>query len=141
MVGSIHYKKERQNNLECAIQILETHPQIWYLCAKEHKGGLALDEEDNTTYWRDAVEKEMKNIRVAFEFNKKDEVPIAHAKVRCHWIYSTLKWQPFSGKQDWLPMAMKLKPQRYYLLFCGLKGLCTVVLPACSTQRCRDPEL
>ncbi len=48
---------------------------------KNIKEALRFDEEDGTTYWRDAVEKEMKNVRVAFEFNEKDEVPIAHAEV------------------------------------------------------------
>jgi hypothetical protein len=48
---------------------------------------LRFDKEDGTTCWRDAVDKEMKNVRVAFEFNDKDEIPVAHAEVRCHWIF------------------------------------------------------
>jgi hypothetical protein len=64
---------------------------------RTHKYGIRLpktiaeamrfDEEDGTTYWQDGIAKEMKNVRVAFEFNDKDEVPVAHAEVRCHWIF------------------------------------------------------
>ena len=35
---------------------------------------MRFDEEDGTDFWRKAIEKEMKNVRVAFEFNDKDEI-------------------------------------------------------------------
>jgi hypothetical protein len=64
---------------------------------RSHKFGIRLpktveqairfDEEDGTTFWRDAVEKEMKNVRVAFEFNDQDSIPVAHKEVRCHWVF------------------------------------------------------
>ena len=48
---------------------------------------LRFDKEDGTTYWRDAIDKEMKNVRIAFEFNDKDEIPIGHEYLRLHWVF------------------------------------------------------
>lgn len=48
---------------------------------------LKFDKEDGTTIWRDAVEKEMGNVRVAFEFNDEDKIPIAHKELNVHWVF------------------------------------------------------
>ena len=56
---------------------------------------LYIDKETGTTFWADAIHKEMKNVRPAFE--KKAEISIEQAKsgkvlvgyqqIRCHWIF------------------------------------------------------
>lgn len=46
-----------------------------------------LDEESGTTFWREAIEKEMKNVRIAFEFKDGDPIPVGHKKIPCHIIF------------------------------------------------------
>jgi hypothetical protein len=48
---------------------------------------LRFDEESGTTFWKDAIEKEMKNVRIAFKFRDGDIVPIGHKKIPCHIIF------------------------------------------------------
>jgi hypothetical protein len=46
---------------------------------------LRIDKEMNTTYWADAIAKEMKNNRIAFEFiNENESVPHGYKYIRCH---------------------------------------------------------
>jgi hypothetical protein len=49
---------------------------------------LAIDRETNTTYWHDAIQKEMKNVRVAFKFlEPNSRVPIGYKWIKCHLIF------------------------------------------------------
>jgi len=48
---------------------------------------LEIDARTGTTFWRDAIEKEMKNILPAFKFNDDDSVPIGYKKITCHMIF------------------------------------------------------
>jgi hypothetical protein len=49
---------------------------------------LAIDRETNTTYWYDAIQKEMKNVRVAFKFlDSGERVPVGHKWIKCHLIF------------------------------------------------------
>jgi hypothetical protein len=48
---------------------------------------LEIDVRTGTTFWRDAIEKEMKNILPAFKFNEDDSVPIGYKKITCHMIF------------------------------------------------------
>ena len=48
---------------------------------------LEFDKQDGSTFWRDAIEKEMKNVRCAFKFDDKDEIPVAHKDIRVHMIF------------------------------------------------------
>jgi hypothetical protein len=46
---------------------------------------LRIDKETNTTYWSDAIAKEMKNNRIAFEFlNENERVSHGYKYIRCH---------------------------------------------------------
>ena len=64
---------------------------------KTHKYGIAvprsvaeaiqLDLDNNNTLWRDAIEKEMKNVMCAFEFNDGNKVPIGHKKIPVNMIF------------------------------------------------------
>jgi hypothetical protein len=49
---------------------------------------LAIDRETNTTYWFNAIQKEMKNVKVAFKFlDPGERVPIGYKWIRCHLIF------------------------------------------------------
>jgi hypothetical protein len=47
-----------------------------------------LDKENDNTLWRDAVRKEMKNVRIAFQIlNDTDAIPPTYQEIRCHMIF------------------------------------------------------
>lgn len=48
---------------------------------------LAIDKRTGTTFWRDAIEKEMKNVSCAFQFQDNDKVPIGYKHIDCHMIF------------------------------------------------------
>jgi hypothetical protein len=49
---------------------------------------LLIDKETNTSYWRKAIEKEMKNVEVAFEFLQPGQtVPIGYQKIPLHFVF------------------------------------------------------
>jgi hypothetical protein len=49
---------------------------------------LAIDRETNTTFWFDVIQKEMKNVRVAFKFlDIGERVPIGYKWIKCHLIF------------------------------------------------------
>ena len=51
------------------------------------KAALLLDKETGTTFWYDAIQKEMKNVRIAFDI-KQDatQVPVGYKWIPCHMI-------------------------------------------------------
>ena len=50
---------------------------------------LNLDQENGNTLWYDAIAKEMKNVRVAFEEwkGKENQIPPGYQKIKCHIIF------------------------------------------------------
>ena len=48
---------------------------------------LKIDEETGTDFWRKAIEKETRNVMLAFEFRDDDIMPVGHEKIRCHMIF------------------------------------------------------
>jgi hypothetical protein len=48
---------------------------------------LQIDRDTGTDYWRKAIEKEMKNVSIAFEFNAEDLIPVGHKEIKCHMIF------------------------------------------------------
>jgi hypothetical protein len=49
---------------------------------------IAIDKATNTTFWHNAIQKEMKNNRIAFKFLDNDEpVPIGYKWIKCHMIF------------------------------------------------------
>ena len=40
-----------------------------------------------TTFWRDAIEKEMRNVMPAFEFSETDEIPKFHKLINCNMVF------------------------------------------------------
>ena len=48
---------------------------------------LRIDEETGTDFWRKAIEKEMRNVMPAFEFQDDDVMPVGYEKIRCHMVF------------------------------------------------------
>mmetsp|Transcript_8647 Transcript_8647/g.12593 ORF Transcript_8647/g.12593 Transcript_8647/m.12593 type:complete len:946 (-) Transcript_8647:1039-3876(-) len=48
---------------------------------------LDIDRRTGTTFWRDGIEKEMKNVSKAFQFNDDDTVPIGYKHITCHMVF------------------------------------------------------
>jgi hypothetical protein len=49
---------------------------------------LAIDKETNTRYWQEAIQKEMKNTRVALRLSEENEtVTIGYKWIKCHLIF------------------------------------------------------
>jgi hypothetical protein len=63
-------------------------PQIWNHVPTSVEEALNIDKETNTTYWRDAIHKEMTNNRKAFKFLEDGElIPIGYQWIHCHMIF------------------------------------------------------
>ena len=48
---------------------------------------LRFDEESNTTYWRDALNKEMETVDIAFAFEPSGKPPPGYKYISCHMIF------------------------------------------------------
>ena len=50
---------------------------------------LKLDKENGNTLWYDAITKEMKNVRIAFEEwkGKENEISPRYHNIKCHIIF------------------------------------------------------
>ena len=52
------------------------------------KDALRLDKENGNSFWQDAIEKEMTNVKIAFRFADKNSMPSpGFKKIRCHIIF------------------------------------------------------
>ena len=67
---------------------------------KTIKEALALDAENGDTQWWDAICKEMRNVRPAFEVRDKDvsKLPVGYQEVKCHMIFDTKMGENFRRK-------------------------------------------
>ena len=54
---------------------------------KSVRQALEIDARTGTTFWRDAIQKEMTNVSPAFEFRDDDKIPIGYTKIDCHMIF------------------------------------------------------
>jgi hypothetical protein len=54
---------------------------------KSVKQVLAIDRNMGTIFWKDAIEKEMRNILPALEFRDDDMVPPGLKKIDCHMVF------------------------------------------------------
>jgi hypothetical protein len=66
-------------------------PKRWDDCVR-------LDKENENTLWQDAVRKEMKNVRTAFQIlNDADVIPPTYQEIICHMIFD-VKMEEFRCK-------------------------------------------
>jgi len=55
---------------------------------KTVKEALEIDRQTGTTYWRDAIDLEVKNVNVAFQdLEDGENVPVGYQQIRCHMIF------------------------------------------------------
>ncbi len=55
---------------------------------KSVQEALQLDQENGNTLWHDAIQKELKNVKVAFKFLSNDEpTPVGYKQIPCHIIF------------------------------------------------------
>ena len=66
MVGTIYTKEKGQHHIASEIEIKEEITEIW---------NLEIDQRNNNHLWRDAIAKEMKNVRVVFDVLDDDRLP------------------------------------------------------------------
>jgi hypothetical protein len=70
----------------------------WCYFRRTHKFGielpktveeaLSIDKASNTTFWRDAITKEMKNVSITFDILEGGrKVPIGFQFVKCHFVF------------------------------------------------------
>ena len=51
------------------------------------KEALAIDARTNTTFWADAIAKEMRNVGIAFELTEDGQPPVGHKEIKCHMVF------------------------------------------------------
>ncbi len=65
-----------------------THSKFGIEVPKTVKRALEIDKETNTTFWRDAIEKEMKTVMVAFDILPEGaERPVGRNYIGCHLVF------------------------------------------------------
>jgi hypothetical protein len=73
------------------------------------KQALAIDAAMGTTFWKDAIEKEMKNVQPACEFRDNDVMPVGYKKIDCHMVFdikpdlvhqAVCGWQSSNGSTE-----------------------------------------
>jgi len=70
---------------------------------------MELDKQNGNTLWYDAIQKEMKNVKVAFHFLQDNEqVPIGYKKIPCHIIFDVK--MDFSRKARFVAGGHKTDP-------------------------------
>ncbi len=47
----------------------------------------AIDKRTGTNFWREAIDKEMRNVRVAFDIRNDGQVPVGYKEISCHLIF------------------------------------------------------
>jgi hypothetical protein len=71
---------------------------------KTVREAVEIDRRTGTNYWREALDLEMKNVRVAFDvLEGKDEIPQGYQQIRGHLILKS-RWVHFVGRPDMLLM-------------------------------------
>ena len=77
----------------------------------------AFDAENGNTLWWDAILKEMKNVRPAFEVWEKgiEEIPLAYQEIKCHLIFDVKRGEISGVKLVLLPAVTQLRSPILYL--------------------------
>ena len=48
---------------------------------------LEIDRETGTDFWQKAIEKEMKNIRAAYEYSEDGKIPVGYKEIPLHMVF------------------------------------------------------
>ena len=66
------------------------------------KRAYKIDEKTRTTFWQDAIEKEMKNVMPTFEFSDTNEIPKFHRLINCHMVFDIKLGSQVTRHSMWL---------------------------------------
>ena len=70
-------------------QYHKTTHKFGFEIPKTVKHALEIDHETKTTLWRDAIQKEMQNVRIAFKtLDDNDKIPPGYQWMQCHMIFT-----------------------------------------------------
>ena len=65
---------------------------------KTVKEAIEIDKENGNTLWQDAIKKEMKSVKIAFQILDDGEVvPVGYQQIRCHMVFD-IKMEDFRRK-------------------------------------------
>ena len=86
-MGSVCVQEERPDYFQGQVQVLVAHARRY-------------DVENGNTLWWEAIQKEMKNVRPAFEAWEKGEgdLPVGFQKICCHMIFDVKMAENFRRK-------------------------------------------
>ena len=61
---------------------------------------IIIDKKNGDTFWRDAIMKEMKNMRPAFKIfeKRKEDIPIGYQQIKCYMIFDVKLGENFRRK-------------------------------------------
>lgn len=95
---------------------------------------LRIDTDTNYMFWRDAIAKEMKNVRPAFEVLEKDaKLPPGYKEIFCHMVFDVK--MDFTRKARFVAEGhVTDPPSKNFLFSCHIKGKCTYCLCDCSIE-------
>ena len=68
-----------------------------------------LNEENGDTLWWEAICKEMKNVRIAFEEFEGDKIPPGYQEIRCHMIFDIKMGENFRRKSGMVDDGYRAK--------------------------------
>ena len=69
-----------------------------------------IDRRTGTDYWRKAIEKEMKNVGMAFEFLEDGQpVPVGYSHINLHWVFD-IKFDTFARKARFVANGNETEP-------------------------------
>ena len=95
---------KKRNRILKAMQkrYFRTHQKFGIEVPKTVKRALEIDDETNTTFWRDAIAKEMKTVIVAFDILPEGaSEPVGRNYIDCHIVFAeesqTCGWRPHDG--------------------------------------------
>lgn len=79
------------------------------------KEALKVDSMTGTDFWKKAIDKEMRNVKPAFEFRDDNKVPIQYKHIDCHMIFDgkldlTRKAQFVAGGHQTIPQRIWFTP-------------------------------
>jgi hypothetical protein len=87
-VGKGYLAAEETNNRQGEEQVLARTHKFGIRLPKTVAEALKLDEENGNSLWHDAIQKELRNVQVAFKFLEDGKaIPVAHKKIPCHIIF------------------------------------------------------
>lgn len=77
MIHKVKTRRQKKPNMKFGIIIPE-----------DYEEAIKLDERNKNTFWRDAVEKEFKDVNISFKKLESDEeIPKDHKEITCHLVY------------------------------------------------------